>query len=97
MRQRESTSPTFSFCLISLACIALVFSPLICPVVETNQMRSSTFHAIQSLTGAAKISCSVKSVTGITPSSLSPWNAYSLQYMGNICSGLHLGIKAVLA
>lgn len=69
MIQRESTSLTFSFFLISLACVALVFFPLICPVVETDQMRSSTFHTTQSLTGAAKISCFVKSVTGFTPSS----------------------------
>lgn len=70
MIQRESTSPTFYFFLISLAFIAFCFFfLLISPVVETDQMRSSTFHAIQSLTGAAKISSSVKSLTGITPSS----------------------------
>lgn len=68
MIQRESTSLTFFF-LIPLALVLFCFIPLICSVVETDQMRSSTFHVIRSLMGTAKKSCSVESVPGITPSS----------------------------
>lgn len=59
----------FFFFLIPLALVLFCFIPLICSVVETDQMRSSTFHVIRSLMGTAKKSCSVESVPGITPSS----------------------------
>lgn len=57
------------FFLIPLALVLFCFIPLICSVVETDQMRSSTFHVIWSLMGTAETSCSVESVPGITPSS----------------------------
>lgn len=70
----EMESPSLAF----LIPLVYFFFPLICSVIETDQVRSSIFHIIWSLMGTANTSCSVEAVPAMTPLALMPLESLGL-------------------